>query len=99
MALLIKVPVKDLNPEQNVFEIVKRALRDDPKNAYTVQGIMIEKFGVGEKHLHGKFEDREQDHNALYSKVSQALKKLVQQGYAGFDKQERAFVYFWKGLT
>ena len=96
MGLMVKVPVKDVEGKPHVRTVVERTLQDDPKNAYTIQGIMVAKFGVPEEEIHSRsFSKRKAEYNTLYSQVRQALEKLVKEGKAKMGKHQRAMVYWW----
>ena len=93
-----KIPVKELSEKQNIIGIVEKTLKEDLNNAYTVEGLMIEKFGVAEKDIQNKtFGERKREHNTLYGRVTSALRKLLFEGKIKVAKHGKAKAYWWAG--
>lgn len=96
MSLKIKVPVKKIRKE-NVCEKVEKTLKNDPENAYTIMGLMIENFGVKEEEILGKsFSDWPKEYPTLYSRIRRCLDELVEKNKIDMTKDGKAYVYWWK---
>ena len=95
MALKIKVPVKELE-KRNTCDIVEETLKGDPKNAYTVSGIMVAAFGVKEKDIANKaFRDWPKGLPTLYSRVTKCLNTMKKDLMVKSAKHGKAWVYWW----
>jgi hypothetical protein len=96
-----KVPVAEIEEKgsmSSVEEIVRATLANDPKNAYTIMGIMVEKFDVEEDAIASlPFNQWGKGLPSLYTRVRLALEKLVRDGEAKKGKSGRAQVYWWIG--
>ncbi len=96
MAVKKKVAVSKIQ-KNNVYDTVKKTLESDKNNAYTVMGLMIEKFGVKEEELDRKaFFQWKAGHPSLYTRVRTSLEKLRKEGIIEKSKDGRAYVYYWK---
>lgn len=92
----IKVPVKSLERE-DVCAKVEAKLAQDPENAYTVSGMMVEVFGVKESDIENKpFSAWKKGLPTLYGRIDRCLKKLKEAGKVNCKKHERAWVYWHK---
>lgn len=90
-----KVPVKNLDKE-NVYVKVEETLRNDPENAYTTSGIMLESFEVKEEDIHNKsFKDWKKGLPTLYGRIDRVLKRMVKEEKAKVTKDGKAWVYWW----
>jgi len=102
MAITLKIPISKVNKKNptRVYEIVKETLREDSKNAYTVMGIMVEKFGVKKSDLEGKswrqWPKKPFSHVYLYQKIRKSLRRLEKEGRIETAKEGMSFVYWWK---
>ncbi|KYK35697.1 MAG: hypothetical protein AYK18_02935 [Theionarchaea archaeon DG-70] len=97
MGLRITVPV-NLVKKMDVGKIIEATLRNDPKNAYTIMGLMVKKFDVNEADINGKsFKDWKPGQPTLYTKIRTTLEKLKKQAKVDSAKYERAVVYWWTG--
>ena len=95
MSIKIKVPIKELE-EMDVYGKVQSTLRDDPNNAYTVSGIMIQSFGVKPKQIENKpFRDWDKGLPSLYTKIRICLDKMKKYGLVNVKKHGKAWVYWW----
>lgn len=91
----IKVPIKDLDKEDVCLK-VEDFLKEDRKNAYTVSGIMVEKFGVKSEDIDNKSFSRWKNNlPALYGKIYRCLQRLVKEGKVNLRKHERAWVFWY----
>ncbi len=91
----IKIPIKELEKD-DVFTKVEETLKNDPKNAYTIIGIMIETFKVKPEDVENKsFSSWRKGLPTMYSRIGRSLKKLEMLGKIKSKKHERAWVYWW----
>lgn len=91
----IKIPIKDLQKEDTCSK-VEETLIEDMENAYTVAGIMVEKFGVKREDINNKpFSAWKKDLPALYGRIDRCLKRLAKQGKANMRKHGKAWVYWY----
>lgn len=99
-----KVPVDKVERESagSVEEVVRETLANDPRNAYTILGLMVEKFGVKEEAIASKPFNKWPKTlvmgyklPSLYTKIRLALETLVERGYAKKSTSGRAQVYWW----
>ncbi|MGC8580443.1 MAG: hypothetical protein ACP5MB_10365 [bacterium] len=92
-----KIPVSELGKGSgDVPEIVESTLKGDPKNAYTVLGLMVEQFGVRESAIASKpFNQWEKGLPTLYTRIRLALEKLVKENKVRKQKVGKAQVYWW----
>lgn len=98
MVIKVKVQVKEVEGSENVCQKVLNTLESDSANAYTVGGLMIEKFGVKEKDIDGlSFKDWKPGHPTLYSRIKKCLERSVVAGRVKKAKHGRAYVYWWAG--
>ena len=94
MSLKIKVPVADLE-KNNVCEMVRKKLESDPKNAYTIMGLMVE-LGVKEDDIRGKpFSQWKKGQPTMYSRIRKCLEQLQVDGIIKASKHQRADVFWW----
>lgn len=90
-----KILVKDLEKD-DVYSKVEETLENDPQNAYTIVGIMIESFGVKKSDIENKpFSNWKKGQPTLYGRIDRTLRRLVNEGKAKCRKHERAMVYWW----
>lgn len=95
MPLKIKVPVSELE-KSNVCEIVRKTLESDSNNAYTIMGLMVEKFGVKENEILGKpFSQWKRGYPTMYTRIRKCLEQLKEKGLLKSKKHEKAEVYWW----
>lgn len=96
MGRTYKVPVEEVEKKQDVTSTVIEVLRNDPKNAYTIGGIMVEGFEVKEKDIENKsFSEWKKGQPTLYSAIRRTVDKLTEQGKLKQKKHGRATVYWW----
>jgi hypothetical protein len=94
MKVKIKIPINKIE-KNDICEKVIEHLEKDKNNAYTVQGLMMEVFGVNKKDLEGtSFSDRNKNLNTMYGRITNCLRKLEKFGKVKSAKHERAFVYW-----
>lgn len=94
MGLTIKTPIKEINQEKPVIEIVEEKLKSDKNNAYTISGLMVECFGVKESDINQPFRDWKTGQPALYSRIRVALDKLIEEGKVKKGKKGKA-IHYW----
>lgn len=95
MSLTIKTPVKEMEAERPVIEIVEEKLKSDKNNAYTIAGLMIQCFGAKEGDINQPFRDWPQGQPALYSKIRKALDALTVLGKVKQAKKGKAMHYWY----
>ncbi len=95
MALTIKTPVKEMEEKRPVIEVLEEKLKSDSTNAYTIAGLMIQCFGAKESEINQPFRDWKLGQPALYSRIRNALDKLVEQGRVKRAKKDRAMHYWY----
>jgi hypothetical protein len=92
----IKVSVKEVEESQDVCAQVSETLKNDPKNAYTIGGLMITAFGVKQSDISNKsFSEWKEGQPTLYSRIRKCLDKAVALGKVKQKKHKRAMVYWW----
>jgi len=92
-----KIPVAEIN-KKTTESIVEDTLKNDPKNAYTILGLMVEKFGVKESEIASKpFNQWKKGMPTMYTKIRLSLEKLVKEGKVKKQKVSKAQVYWWIG--
>ena len=92
----IKVPIKTLEKD-DIYSKVKETLQEDPENAYTIGGMMVQSFGVKQSDIENKpFSAWKKGQPTLYGRVDRILRRLVKEGKANNRKHERAMVYWYK---
>ncbi len=97
MGFTKKVPVTEVEGD-SVEDVVLRTLREDPTNAYTIMGIMVEKFGVKESEVNGKpFSQWKKGYPSLYTKIRIALQRAAREGKVQSKKHGKAVVYWSSG--
>jgi len=92
--ITIKIPRSELE-SGNVYDKIKEHLQRNPKDAYTIMGLMITLFGASEEKLNGPFKDWEQGMPSLYTRVRLALEKLKAEKLIDSKKHGKAYFYFW----
>lgn len=101
MGIKIKKAVKDLvDSESNnddVYANVRRLLMNDKENAYTISGIMIQRFGVKESSINAPFKFWDKGLPSLYSTIRHCMNNLVQQNLVKKVKDGKAYHYYWIG--
>jgi len=91
----IKIPVSELRKTSS-FDKIKEALQKNPKDAYTISGLLVEVLGIKKADIENKtFSDWPKGVPSKYTKVRLYLEKLCSQGLVKRDKHERAWVYYW----
>lgn len=99
MPFTTKVPIKDVI-KPNIMEIVNETLSSDNKNAYTIMGIMLERFGFKEKDIRNKpFSQWPKGAPTIYTKIRHALNKLEKKGMIKSAKYGKARVYWSVNLS
>jgi|SRR5215216_4631645 len=93
-------------PDILITATVRDALKADPTNAYTVQGILIQCFGVSEDNAVAStsrkqspaivFSGRKTTVRALDTKVRRALHLLRRRGEVDRMAADKVPYYFWK---
>ncbi|MEM3811652.1 MAG: hypothetical protein QXS81_05280 [Candidatus Micrarchaeaceae archaeon] len=92
-----KIPVDQIR-ENSIEEVVESTLKNDPKNAYTILGLMVEKFGVKESDIASKpFNLWKKGMPTMYTKIRLSLERLVKEGKVKKQKVGKAQVYWWIG--
>jgi hypothetical protein len=95
MPFVEKVPVRSLE-KTSVKDKVENILSADKKNAYTVQGIMVEHFGVKKDEICNKpFSVWKKGYPTLYSRIRSSLIKLRTERKVGSGKHGKADVFYW----
>ena len=95
MGMTIKMLVKDLNTMDTCGKVTQK-LKDNPNNAYTIGGLMVEVFGVKEKDIHNKpFGVWAKGLPSLYTRIRLCLEKLQKQGRVKSTKHGKAMMYYW----
>ena len=100
MAITIKVPVSELK-KLSICEHVEDALKNDPENAYTASGIMIEVFGVKKSAIENKpFKEWGEDQKlgklpTLYGRIRNCLEKSVEAGSVLKKHDGKRDLYWW----
>ena len=98
MTVKIKVPVREVENSPNIKNVILETLRNDPKNAYTISGFMIEKFGFQKDDIDNRpFSKWPKGAPTMYSRIRQTLEKLKREGQIKSTKHEKAVVYWWSG--
>lgn len=98
MGLTVKIPVKEVEGKETVYETIERILKSDKNNAYTIGGLMITAFGVKESEIRGKsFSQWRKGLPTLFTRIRLSLVKLVREGKVNQIKKGRAVVYWWIG--
>ena len=93
--IMRKIPVSKIM-EGSVADIVENTLKSDPKNAYTIMGLMVEKFGIKEAAIDGKsFNQWNHGDPTLYTKIRLSLEKMVRESKVEKQKVGRAMAYWW----
>jgi len=82
----IKTPVFKVEEKENLIEDIQSILSKDM--AYTIWGIMIEKFNIPEDEV------SQQKHFNLYLRIRYYLEKLVNEGRIKKGKLGRNNVYY-----
>ncbi len=95
MGITIKIPVKELK-EMDACGKVTQKLKENPENAYTISGLMVEVFGVKEKDIDNKsFGDWAKGLPSLYTRIRLCLERLQKQGRVKSVKHGKAMMYYW----
>lgn len=90
----MKIPRSQLE-NGDVYEKVKEHLRRNPKDAFTIGGLIVELFGANAKDLNAPFKDWPKGLPSLYTRISHALKKLKAEKVIDSKKHGKAYFYFW----
>jgi len=93
--ITIKIPRSQLE-SNNVVDKIKKHLQENPKDAYTIMGLMVEIYGIDKDKLNGPFSTWPEGAPSLYTRIRLALEKLKAEGIVDSKKQGRAQFYFWK---
>ncbi len=92
-----KIPVDQIR-EMSIEDTVRETLKNDPKNAYTILGLMVDKFGIKESDIASKpFNQWKKGLPTMYTKIRLALEKLVKEGKVRKQKVGKAQAYWWVG--
>ncbi len=95
MGMTMRVPVDEVEKE-SVKDVVERALKSDPKNAYSIFGLMVLEFDIKESDINGKpFSQWKKGLPTLYTKIKTSLEKLAEEGKVTKGKKGKAYVYWW----
>jgi len=92
--ITIKIPRSKLE-NGDVYEKVTEHLRKNPKDAYTIGGLIVELFGANPKDLNAPFKDWPKGMPSLYTRIRLALERLKTEKLVDSKKHGRAFFYFW----
>lgn len=96
MTIKIKVPVKKVEKSPDVKKVIEDTLKFDPEFAYTISGLMVEKFGFQKTDIDNKpFSRWPKGAPTMYSKIRNTLEKLKEEGKVKSAKDEKAMVYWW----
>ena len=92
-----KIPVDQIR-ENSIEDTVRETLKNDPKNAYTILGLMVDKFDIKESDVASKpFNLWKKGLPTMYTKIRLALEKLVKEGKVKKQKVGKAQLYWWVG--
>ena len=92
-----KIPVDQIR-ENSIEDIVIEALKNDPKNAYTILGLMVDEFGIKESDIASKpFNLWKKGLPTMYTKIRLTLERLVKEGKVKKQKVGKAQLYWWVG--
>ena len=95
MTIKIKVPVKDIEKGDIENKILDK-LKNNPTDAYTISGLMIEIFNVKEQDISNKpFSNWKKGQPTLYTKIRLTLEKMLKKEIIKKAKHEKAYVYWW----
>jgi hypothetical protein len=92
--ITIKIPRSQLE-SNDVDEKIKGHLRNNPENAYTIGGLMVEVFGANAEDLNAPFKDWPKGMPSLYTKIRHVLEKLKADGTIDSKKRGKGYFYFW----
>jgi len=93
--ITIKIPRSKLE-NGNVYDKVKERLQKNPKDAYTIMGLMVELFGANPENLNAPFMHWPEGMPSLYTRIRLALEKLKAEKLIDSKKHGRAYFYFWR---
>lgn len=93
--ITIKIPRSQLE-SNNVIDKIKKHLQANPKEAYTIMGLMVEIYGIDKEKLNGPFSTWPEGAPSLYTRIRLALEKLKAEGLIDSKKHGKAQFYFWK---
>ena len=71
-------------------------LKEHSDDAYTVQGLMIELYGVPPEDIKGSWKVWPRGLPALYGRIRRALDRLQEAGKITCTKHSKAFFWAWK---
>jgi hypothetical protein len=94
--LAVKMAKKDMRV--SVESKVELLLSENPEDAYTINGILIEAFGVDAKDLHGPWSQWPGKLPTLYGRVRRTLDRLVVAGKVTKAKNGPASFWAWKEM-
>jgi len=93
--ITIKIPRSQLE-SNNVVDKIKKHLQENPEDAYTIMGLMVEIYGIDKDKLNGPFSTWPEGAPSLYTRIRLTLEKLKAQGLVDSKKRGKAQFYFWK---
>jgi hypothetical protein len=93
--LAVKIP-KNALAAVSTEEKVVSLLRDNPEDAYTVNGILMEGFDVEPENLRGTWVDWPGKLPTQYAAVRRVLDRLHSQGKVTKKKRGKAIFWAWK---
>lgn len=89
----------DQTRENSIEDTVRKTLKKDLKNAYTILGLMVDEFGIKESDIASKsFNLWKKGLPTMYTKIRLALEKLVKEGKVKKQKVGKAQLYWWVGI-
>lgn len=90
-----EISIDELKQVPNVPKEVRNFLQKNKENAYTIQGILINLYGIKEKDVRGvSFKNMKKGLPTLYTKVRRTLEKLVEEGKANKKQRGHAIYYY-----
>ena len=93
--LAMKVAKKDLR--MNVDDKIARFLMEHSEDAYTINGLLVEVYGVEAKDLRGPWSSWPGKLPTLYGRVRRVLDKLYLTGKLTKGREGKATFWAWKG--
>ena len=93
--LAMKVAKRDLR--MGVDDKIERFLREHSDDAYTINGLLVEVYGVEAKDLRGPWAAWPGKLPTLYGRVRRVLDKLYVTGKLTKGREGKATFWAWKG--
>lgn len=93
--ITVKVPLTDIQKE-SVQQKVLAHLKADPKNAYTIGGILVDLYGYDAIALNAPFKEWPKGAPTQYTRVRHALERLKKEKLIESKKDGKRGLYWWK---